>query len=543
MSILKKFVLGITSILLVALTLVTIGVNIVANNNSRSVVSTLLNVVRTNQERSGILLNNNLEGMIGKLGEAGNRTESIISELYDTSYETLVTAISNQIFPHVESYDFDSANEVINKLLTNAKAVKWIQYTISENPKPSDLYTFGNKAEGAAKTYSHRIKKDFTFLKVDIQVSLDGLQAVKEVKNIFTRIDTENNELLARINALAKKSEAEATESAGQAILDGKTNLLTKTAFGMMLVLIVICGVMAFFVKKWVVTPVSGTVNGLQNNSAQVSSLADRITAASASLADNATAQASFLEESSASLEEISSMTQQNAENSDQANTFISQVHDKVEEANLLMRELTSIMGQVSTASVETSKINKTINDISFQTNLLALNAAVEAARAGEAGAGFAVVADEVRNLAMRAASAAKDSEQLIENTSSKVEQSVDMVEKTSYAFSEIEELIGKTVTMMAEISSASGEQAKGVNQVSTAVSSQDQMVQRNAADASEFAETAGELSDGVRHLDEMIESLDNLIGGKSGINRGGGSINREVDSFQETARGRHFLE
>ena len=58
--------------------------------------------------------------------------------------------------------------------------------------------------------------------------------------------------------------------------------------------------------------------------------------------------------------------------------------------------------------------IMETVSGFARQTNMLSLNAAVEAARAGESGAGFALVAQEIRKLAVGAAGAISEIDQLL---------------------------------------------------------------------------------------------------------------------------------
>jgi methyl-accepting chemotaxis protein len=210
--------------------------------------------------------------------------------------------------------------------------------------------------------------------------------------------------------------------------------------------------------------------------------------ATSQTLAKAASEQAASLEETSSSLEEMASMTKKNAENTNQANQLMAVAQEATQTANRSMNDLTHSMEEVAQASEQTQKVVKSIDEIAFQTNLLALNAAVEAARAGEAGAGFAVVAGEVRNLAMRAAEAAKNTANLMNDIVEKIKAGESMVTVTNKEFQQVGASSKKVVDLMGEISAASQEQSQGIDQINKAVAEMSKVTQQNAASAQELA-------------------------------------------------------
>jgi methyl-accepting chemotaxis protein len=278
--------------------------------------------------------------------------------------------------------------------------------------------------------------------------------------------------------------------------------------------------VLVLFFARSISRPIARVVDGLNEGADQVAAASGQVSGSSQSLAEGASEQAAALEETSSSLEEMASMTRQNADHANQANTLMKEITQVVGESNTAMGKLTTSMTDISSASEETSKIIKTIDEIAFQTNLLALNAAVEAARAGEAGAGFAVVAEEVRNLAIRAAEAAKNTASLIEGTIKKIKEGTEQVNKAGSAFQLVATSTGKMGELVGEVAAASSEQAQGIDQVNKAVTEMDKVVQQNAANAEESAAASEELNAQAEQMKGYVQELVTVVGGggKKGV-------------------------
>jgi uncharacterized phage infection (PIP) family protein YhgE len=295
-----------------------------------------------------------------------------------------------------------------------------------------------------------------------------------------------------------------------------KLRQTTLIAWGSMIAGTIIALILGIAISRIIVKPVNLIIHGLTDGSEQVAAASTQVASASQSLAEGASEQAAALQETSSSLEELSSMTKQNSDNTQQAKAMMADARRIVDNVDRHMNNMTAAITEVMKSSEETGKIIKTIDEIAFQTNLLALNAAVEAARAGEAGAGFAVVADEVRNLAMRAADAAKNTSNLIENTIKNVKHGHELTKVTQNAFKENVEISTKIGGLIDEIAVASDEQSNGIGQINKAVAEMDKVTQSTAASAEESASASEELNAQAYQMKGFVNDLIHLVTGKN---------------------------
>lgn len=237
------------------------------------------------------------------------------------------------------------------------------------------------------------------------------------------------------------------------------------------------------------------TLGKIDEAAACVMTSASEVAAASESLAQGSTEQASAIEEITASIDDVTSKTRQNAQEANDAASKMRIVIADIDKGNRSMHEMVTAMADINSSSENISKIIKVIDDIAFQTNILALNAAVEAARAGEAGMGFAVVAEEVRNLAAKSSQAAAETADMIEDSIRKVHHGSGIAGETAKAMEEISRVVTESEEIIRGIAESSNYQATAMDQIDQAVGQVSTVVQTNSATSQQCAAASQELS------------------------------------------------
>jgi len=173
----------------------------------------------------------------------------------------------------------------------------------------------------------------------------------------------------------------------------------------------------------------------------------------------------------------------------------------------------TTTMSAVEDSSTKVGSVTKVIADIARQTNLLSLNAAIEAAKAGHHGKGFAVVAEEIRKLADRSGQAAKEINQLIQESSERVRAGSGAVQGVGLSLATLESCIKENADRVAGIALAMEEQAKASEEVVKAVGTTAGLTQQNASAATELDSTIQEVGRTIADLAKMAIDLQSMTG------------------------------
>ena len=368
----------------------------------------------------------------------------------------------------------------------------------------------------------------------DIAASLDefvadttrSLELTSQERQLESQLETTGDDILAVSGRQLKTADARVGEfktnavQADQEMHSARVSATAtkKSANAAIAIILLIGMIVSLCLSAVIITSINGAlyamISRLRGSVDQTVQAADQVSSASRSLADGASAQAASIQETSAALEELSSMTLRNAENAQKSNDLSCEASAAADRGADDVRAMDAAMAALKASGNDISKIIRTIDEIAFQTNILALNAAVEAARAGEAGMGFAVVAEEVRSLAQRSSQAARETAAKIEGAIRNSAQGAEISVKVADALREIVAKTRQADELVAEVAKASRGQTRGIQQINQSMGHVDSVTQSNAANSEESSASAAELKAQAAVMSGAVNELILLVGG-----------------------------
>ncbi|MCB1179962.1 MAG: methyl-accepting chemotaxis protein [Leptospiraceae bacterium] len=256
----------------------------------------------------------------------------------------------------------------------------------------------------------------------------------------------------------------------------------------------------------------------------------------SQTLAENNSEQFTFLQDFSASLEEMSAVTDTIANNarlsSDQAKKAgekLQNLENQISEISKIgvtasnnasvttnyaeegQKVLNDAINKIEELNISTNKITQAVNlisEVADQVNLLSLNASIESARAGEFGKGFAVVAGEISKLAEKTLGNSKEIIKSSKEVLKKSEEGRTYIQNTGSNFSEILDRVKETTNIVKNISSMSLKQIDLSKDVNTTFQSSLRMSEEISNATEEQQITNRGLIDNINKMNQLMENI-----------------------------------
>ena len=338
-----------------------------------------------------------------------------------------------------------------------------------------------------------------------------GDRKAERARNIyFQRYEPARASYEAELRRLGDVSEEKAI-AAARAVDSRNQQSFYRIAVALASGLIGLAG-MIILITRQISRKLTATLTSLQNQVSTTTRSSSDIRAASSEISQGALRTARSLQDSLASLQDITAMAQRNAEHAGDAHRLASQTAASADTAVTDLTDMNQAMNAVRNSSRSIIQIIETIDQIAFQTNILALNAAIEAARAGDAGRGFSVVAQEVRLLAQRSAAAAAETAGLIETAVASASTGAAVADR---AAASVTSIIGKThdvKLLLDRMSTAAQQQCAMTEQLRATVSDVQLVTESNSLQAQKGEEAANQLERQATTLTGTVGDLISFV-------------------------------
>jgi methyl-accepting chemotaxis protein len=298
------------------------------------------------------------------------------------------------------------------------------------------------------------------------------------------------------------------------------------TIYGSAIAIVLVAVAIYLFVRRRVVLPIQETAISIEASSTQIASTVqeqERI----------ASEQAAAVNQTTTSVDELGSSSQQAAQQVEDTSNYAKRVLDLASAGNesveqtrtgisTLQENVSRVAHQImelNAQATEIGSISRWVGDLANQTNMLALNAAVEAVRAGERGKGFGVVAGEIRKLADRSNTSSQKINALVGDIQTAISTAIQMAEQGTDAVKNSVKITERTADTFARVTDSVNSVADNSQQVSINIRQQNLAIQQIVTAMNSLNQGASETASGIaqtrtstRQLSETAKFLRDLV-------------------------------